>query len=146
MANMWFLQSMQKSDKNQTMFLSKNLDHYLSLYDNIIILGDFNTEPVNTYMNEFMNMYGLNNLVNEPTCYQNVNNPSCIDLILTNRSKSFQKTTAIETGLSDFHKMTITIMKTVFKRPLWACDVVVSMFDFHRSDRGSNPGRGGKFS
>ena len=22
--------------------------------------------------------------------------------------------------------------------------VVVSMFDFHRSDRGSNPGRGGK--
>ena len=60
-------------------------------------------------------MYGLTKLVNEPTCYKNVNNPSCIDLILTNRSKSFQNTTAIETGLSDFHKMTITIMKTVFK-------------------------------
>ena len=29
---------------------------------------------------------------------------------------------------------------------LWACGVVVSMFDFHRSDRGSNPGRGGEFS
>ena len=29
---------------------------------------------------------------------------------------------------------------------LWAYDVVVSMFDFHRSDRGSNPGRGGKIS
>ena len=27
-----------------------------------------------------------------------------------------------------------------------ACGVVVSMFDFHRSDRGSNPGRGGKIS
>ena len=26
-----------------------------------------------------------------------------------------------------------------------ACGVVVSMFDFHRSDRGSNPGRGGEF-
>ena len=25
----------------------------------------------------------------------------------------------------------------------WAYGVVVSMFDFHRSDRGSNPGRGG---
>ena len=67
-------------------------------------------------MNEFINIYGLKNLVNEPTCYQNVNNPSCIDLILTNRSKSFQNTTSIETGLSDFHKMTITIMKTVFKK------------------------------
>ena len=29
---------------------------------------------------------------------------------------------------------------------LWACGVVVSMFDFHRSDWGSNPGRGGEFS
>ena len=29
---------------------------------------------------------------------------------------------------------------------LWAYGVVVSMFDFHRSDRGSNPGGGGKIS
>ena len=28
----------------------------------------------------------------------------------------------------------------------WACGVVVSMFEFHRSERGSNPGRGGEFS
>ena len=28
----------------------------------------------------------------------------------------------------------------------WAYGVVVSMFNFHRSDRGSNPGRGGKIS
>ena len=28
----------------------------------------------------------------------------------------------------------------------WPYGVVVSMFDFHRSDRGSNPGRGGKIS
>ena len=27
---------------------------------------------------------------------------------------------------------------------MWAYGVVVSMFDFHHSDRGSNPGRGGK--
>ena len=29
---------------------------------------------------------------------------------------------------------------------VWACGVVVSMFVFHRSDRGSNPGRGGELS
>ena len=29
---------------------------------------------------------------------------------------------------------------------IWAYGIVVSMFDFHRSDRGSNPGRGGKIS
>ena len=27
---------------------------------------------------------------------------------------------------------------------LWAYGVVLSMFDFHRSDRGSNPSHGGK--
>ena len=27
---------------------------------------------------------------------------------------------------------------------VWACGVVVTMFDFHRSDRGSNLGRGGE--
>ena len=102
--------------KNQIMFLSKNLDYYVSLYDNIIILDDFNTEHLDPYTNEFINMYGLKNVVNEPTCYKNVSNPSCIDLILTNRPKSFQKTTALETGLSDFHKMTITIMKTMFRK------------------------------
>ena len=32
------------------------------------------------------------------------------------------------------------------KHVKWAYGVVVSMFDFHRSDRGSNPGRGGKIS
>ena len=95
--------------KNQTIFLSKNLDYYL--YDNIIILVDFNTEPKDKFMNEFINMYGIKTVFNESTCYKNVSNPSCIDLILTNRTKSFQNTTAIETGLSDFHKTTITIIQ-----------------------------------
>ena len=30
--------------------------------------------------------------------------------------------------------------------PVLAYGVVVSMFDFHRRDRGSNPGRGGEIS
>ena len=33
-----------------------------------------------------------------------------------------------------------------FKLALWACGLVVNMFDFQRSDRGSNPGRGSEFS
>ena len=34
----------------------------------------------------------------------------------------------------------------ILKDNQWACGVVVSMFDFHCSNRGSNPGRGGEFS
>ena len=38
-------------------------------------------------------------------------NPTCTDLILTNHPRSFQNSTVFETGLSDFHKMTVTIME-----------------------------------
>ena len=54
-------------------------------------------------------------------------NPSCIDLILTNRQKQFHNTTVVETGLSDFHKMTVTILKTSFKK---APPKVVSYRDY----------------
>ena len=40
--------------------------------------------------------------------------PSCIDLILTNKPLYFQMTTVIGTGISDFHKLTITMLKSSF--------------------------------
>ena len=58
----------------------------------------------------------LKNLVHDPTSYKNCINPTCIDLMLTNRMTYFQNTRTIETGLSDFHKMTVTVMKTNFKK------------------------------
>ena len=56
--------------------------------------------------------YEFKNLIKDATCYKNPENPSCIDLILTNNPNSFQNSGVIETGLSDFHKMTVTVMKT----------------------------------
>ena len=50
------------------------------------------------------------------TCYKNPNNPSCIDLLLTIFAKYFQNSLVIETGLSDFHKMVVTVMKTNFRK------------------------------
>ena len=41
---------------------SKSLDLYLSQYDNIIIVGDFNTEIGETSMNAFCERYSLRNL------------------------------------------------------------------------------------
>ena len=79
-------------------------------------MGDFNSEPTENAMAEFMKLYNLSNLVKEPTCFKNPLNPSCIDLILTNRKKSFQSAHTIETGLSDWHKMAVTVMKTYFKK------------------------------
>ena len=46
----------------------------------------------------------------------NQETPSCIDLLLTNQPKNFQSSSAVETGLSDFNKKTVTVMKTTFKK------------------------------
>ena len=58
----------------------------------------------------------LSSLIKEPTCYKNPQNPSCIDLILTNSPYSFQNSCVIETGLSNFHMMTVTVMKTTYEK------------------------------
>ena len=39
-----------------------------------------------------------------------------IDLILTNSPYSFQNSCVMETGLSDFHKMIVSVMKTYFQK------------------------------
>ena len=53
-------------------------------------------------------------MINKPTSYKNPGKPTCIDLILTNCSGSFQNSCVIQTGLSDFHKMIVTVMKTTY--------------------------------
>ena len=86
-------------------------------YGNSILIGDFNSEMREEPMQVFCDTYNFKCLVKEPTCYKNMDNPSCIDLILTNKSLSFQHTSTIETGLSDFHKLTTTTMKsTIYKQ------------------------------
>ena len=54
-------------------------------------------------------------MVKEPTCYKNPQNPSCIDWILTNKSRYFKNTTTIDFGLSDFHKMILTSFRFQYK-------------------------------
>ena len=67
-------------------------------------------------MEEFMKVYNLKNLVKGPTCFENPGKPSCIDLTLSNKSKTFQTSQIIETGISDFHKMVITVLKVYLKK------------------------------
>ena len=55
-------------------------------------------------------------MINNPTCYKNPDRPSCINLILTNCPRSFKNSCVIETGLSEFHKLVVTVMKTTYRK------------------------------
>ena len=65
--------------------ISKGLDELNSKYDNILIIGDLNTEMSEPSLNEFCQTYNLESIVNKPTCFKNPKNPSCIYLMLTNK-------------------------------------------------------------
>ena len=67
-------------------------------------------------MKSFCENYNLKSLIKEPTSYKNPNKPTFIDLILTNVPRMFQSTCVLETGLSDFHLMTVTVMRKTFKK------------------------------
>ena len=95
--------------------LGKAVDHYSEKYDNYLFVGDFNTEESDQIVHNFMNGYALDSLVKEPTCFK-ADNPRCIDLMLTNKYRSSQNTTTIETGLSDFHIMVITVLKKTYEK------------------------------
>ena len=101
----------------QTAEIKKHLTalrHSLDLHS--LILGDFNVGIEEANMQSFCESDILNSLIKQPTCYKNPDKPTCIDLILTNVPRMFQSTCVIETGLSDFHLMTVTVMRKTFKK------------------------------
>ena len=96
--------------------ISESLDLFSSHYEKMIFLGDFNVTDDEHHMKSFWKNYGLKNLIRQPTCHKNPSNPASIDLILTNVPRSLQSTWVVEIRLSDFHLMTLTIMrKKIFK-------------------------------
>ena len=81
-----------------------------------MLLVDLNVESSDPVSKDLCNVYNLFSLVKEPTCYKNPYNPSCTDPFLTNAPQNLQNTITIEIGISDFHKMVITVLKVFYKK------------------------------
>ena len=91
-----------------------------------MLIGDLNAEPTEAAVSDFCEIYNLKHLIKYKTCFKNPTKPSCIDLIVTNRPKCFQNTVVFETGLSDFHKMSVTIMKMYYAKQKPSIVTIVS--------------------
>ena len=63
--------------------LSMIIGHYSSIYDNHIILGDFNMEPNSPILLPFMQSLYLFNIIKSNTCVKGKS--TCINLILTKK-------------------------------------------------------------
>ena len=73
-------------------FFSKLINKYhrsfTKLFDNYIIIGDFNLETSDTALKHFLDSNGLHNLINGHTSFKGKG--PLIDLISTNRKFSFK--------------------------------------------------------
>ena len=101
--------------------LNGTLSKAVNSYENFIVIVDRNIDasyPVkdgNNYLSDFVDTFSLLNLINKKTCHKNVSGTT-IDVMLTNKPHCFQKTSIVVTGLSDFHKMIISCLKTDLKK------------------------------
>ena len=86
-------------------YLSRVIDCYNVRYLIIMI-------PSYKHMLHLFISYKLYRLAKEITCFKGP--PKCYDMILTNHKYNFQHNVAVTTGFSDFHKMTVTALKTEF--------------------------------
>ena len=77
-------------------------------------MDDLNTLESEDVLQDFLEERDLKNFVTFSTCFKSTMNPSAIDL--TNKSQSFQNTASVSTGLSDFHNMVLTSVKSTFQK------------------------------
>ena len=75
---------------------------------NIFVVGDLNInflgENESRCLKDVMDVFGLHNLIDTPTCYKAVD-PTLIDVILTSQRRRIASTLNVTTGISDFHNL-----------------------------------------
>ena len=92
--------------------ISKVIELLSARYKNFILIGDFNAEEPDTIIKDFCDIYSSKNLIKDTTCFKNPDKSKGIDIMLTNRNKHIQNSCVIDAGLSDFHKMTVNILRS----------------------------------
>ena len=70
--------------------LTRIMDYFANIYDNHLILGDFNLDPTDSTLMGSLDSNSLTNLIKTSTCFKGKG--SCGDLILNNRKFFFKFT------------------------------------------------------
>ena len=65
----------------------------------------------NTHMEEFCSVFNFKSPIKDPACFKSPEKPTTIDHILTNHPWCFQHSDVYETGLSDFHRLILTVLR-----------------------------------
>ena len=97
------LETSRPPSQNEPTYVSetkKSLAYCRSSCDNILLLGDFNMSFSNKSMKDLCDMFELNHLIKDPTCFKS-SNPSCIDNFYTNKMTTFFNSSTVDNALLD---------------------------------------------
>ena len=76
----------------------------------------FQYDPRTQKLQLFADSFNSEHLIKKPTCFEV--SPPCINLIITNRKAYLKKACILETGISDFLKLTAVSLKSqILKAP-----------------------------
>ena len=99
--------------------MSNVLDKCCCECKTLYVMGDLNVNCLldNHALSETFEMYNLKNIIQGPTCFKNVSNPSLLDVILTNSLPRISSHVNVTTGVSDFHNLVGAAMKLHVPKP-----------------------------
>lgn len=71
------------------------------------LIGDFNENFMipSHGLSDTIDVYSLKNLIEGATCFKNNDNPTLLDVLLTNNARKFSGSFNINIGISDFHNI-----------------------------------------
>ena len=105
-------------DQKLAYFLSSITDllnHYRKIYEDFIVIGDFNESKTSPALDSFLDEQKCKNIIKSKTCFKSVKG-SCIDLILISRPSLHQFTNVFELGISDHHLLIYTMLKSTYTK------------------------------
>ena len=123
----WFIMFGYRPESiNRDIFFEEiniTLSKAINKYENILFIGDLNIDlnilnhDKKHFLKDLCDVFDLTNMIKDKTCFMSTEGSS-IDVMLTNKPRSFYKTTTIETGLSDHHKLILTFLRShhIFKQ------------------------------
>ena len=115
----WLLLSINNPpSQNEVLFFEQvklALNTHSTSYESFLPLGEFNMIAKNSKLQGLKDAFCLENLIKEPTCFKSTV-PTTIDLIVTNQKSLFMKSSAYESGLSDYNKLSTTILRKSITR------------------------------
>ena len=117
----WIIFSVYRPPNDQNLhqyfdYLSKMADKGLNKYENLIIMGDINIDIERDtglkieLLKNLCDSFSFRNLIKAKTCFTKTSESS-LDVILTNKPRSFFHSLSVETG-SDVHTMVCTMMRS----------------------------------